>query len=264
MDRHEGKLTGLSAFGEAKAAEDIKRHFRVEENGEISADFPSHTPCGISRLMWPSGCRAKDAAASVQLVLEELVCEAVEKLLRITGTRSVAVAGGIFCKCAPQSGADRNHQSRTKFSFSRHGRRRAAVGACLIYLHQRDGASAWQRRRHLLDDVYTGRSYDDKFAASSAIYPQVVRDGGDNIGKAVDALVAGKVVAIYTGRMEYGPRALGNRSILASPVAREINDSINKRLDRSEFMPFAPAVLEDHAAKVFDLPTQETPTRRGL
>ncbi len=127
------------------------------------------------------------------------------------------------------------------------------VGACLIYLHQRDGASAWQRRRHLLDDVYLGRSYDDKFAASSAIYPQVVRDGSDNIGKAVDALVAGKVVAIYTGRMEYGPRALGNRSILAAPVAREINDSINKRLDRSEFMPFAPAVLEEYAAKVFDL-----------
>jgi len=103
------------------------------------------------------------------------------------------------------------------------------------------------------DDVYLGRSYDDKFAASATIYPQVVRDGGDNIGKAVDALVAGKVVAIYTGRMEYGPRALGNRSILASPVAREINDSINRRLDRSEFMPFAPVVLEEYAAKVFDL-----------
>src|SRR5260370_37896571 len=53
--------------------------------------------------------------------------------------------------------------------------------------------------------------------------------------------------------MEYGPRALGNRSILASPVAREINDSINKRLDRSEFMPFAPVGLEEYAAEVFDL-----------
>jgi carbamoyltransferase len=81
----------------------------------------------------------------------------------------------------------------------------------------------------------------------------VLRDSVDNVDKAVDALVIGKVVAIYTGRMEYGPRALGNRSILASPVAREINDSINKRLDRSEFMPFAPVVLDEHAAEVFDL-----------
>jgi carbamoyltransferase len=80
-----------------------------------------------------------------------------------------------------------------------------------------------------------------------------MRDRRDIVDKAVDALVAGKVVAIYTGRTEYGPRALGSRSILASPVAREINDSINKRLDRSEFMPFAPVVLQEYAAKVFDL-----------
>jgi carbamoyltransferase len=53
--------------------------------------------------------------------------------------------------------------------------------------------------------------------------------------------------------MEYGPRALGARSILASPIKREVNDMINKRLERSEFMPFAPVVLEEYAAKVFDI-----------
>jgi carbamoyltransferase len=53
--------------------------------------------------------------------------------------------------------------------------------------------------------------------------------------------------------MEYGPRALGNRSILASPLQREINESISRRLNRSEFMPFAPVVLEQHAAEVFDI-----------
>jgi carbamoyltransferase len=253
MDRHEGKLTGLSAFGEAKAAEDIKRHFRVEENGEISADFPSHDAMRDFAFDVALRLSREDAAASVQLVLEELICEAVEKLLRITGTRSVAVAGGIFANVRLNRALIETTRAERIFIFPAMGDEGLPVGACLIYLHQRDGASAWQRRRHLLDDVYLGRSYDDKFAASSAIYPQVVRDGGDNIGKAVDALVAGKVVAIYTGRMEYGPRALGNRSILASPVAREINDSINKRLDRSEFMPFAPAVLDQYAAKVFDI-----------
>ena len=53
--------------------------------------------------------------------------------------------------------------------------------------------------------------------------------------------------------MEFGPRALGARSILASPVRREVNDTINKRLNRSEFMPFAPVVLAEHAATVFDI-----------
>jgi carbamoyltransferase len=60
-------------------------------------------------------------------------------------------------------------------------------------------------------------------------------------------------VAIYTDRMEFGPRALGARSILASPVKREVNDTINKRLNRSEFMPFAPVVLAEHASTVFDI-----------
>jgi carbamoyltransferase len=253
MDRHEGKLTGLSAFGKAKAAKEIKRHFRVEENGEISADFPSHDAMRDFAFDVARRLSREDAAASVQSVLEELVCEAVEKLLRITGTRSLAVAGGIFANVRLNRALIEMTSAKRIFIFPAMGDEGLPVGACLAYLHKRDGASAWQRRRHLLEQAYLGRSYDDRFAVSSATYPTVVRDGHDNISKAVDALVAGKVVAIYAGRMEYGPRALGNRSILASPVAREINDSINKRLDRSEFMPFAPAVLEEYAAEVFDL-----------
>ena len=69
----------------------------------------------------------------------------------------------------------------------------------------------------------------------------------------VDLIRAGKVGAIYTGRMEYGPRALGDRSILASPCDPAINDVLNKRLDRSEFMPFAPYVLEEDAERVFEI-----------
>jgi len=253
MDRHEGKLTGLSAFGEPKAAEEIKRHFRVEANGEISSDFPSHDAMRNFAFDVAGQLSREDAAASVQLVLEELICEAVEKLLRIAGTRSVAVAGGVFANVRLNRALIETTSAERIFIFPAMGDEGLPVGACLLYLHRRDGASAWQRQRHPLEDVYLGRSYNDKFTASSSVYPRVVRDGSDNIGKAVNALVAGKVVAIYTGRMEYGPRALGNRSILASPVAREINDSINKRLDRSEFMPFAPAVLDEYAAGVFDL-----------
>jgi carbamoyltransferase len=253
MDRHEGKLTGLSAFGEARAAKDIKRHFRVEENGEISADFASHDAMRDFAFDVASRLSREDAAASVQLVLEELICEAVERLLGMAGTRSLAVAGGVFANVRLNRALIETTSAERIFVFPAMGDEGLPVGACLAYLHQRDGASAWQRRRHLLEDVYLGRSYSDKFAASAAIHPNIVCDGNEAISKAVEALVAGQLVALYTGRMEYGPRALGNRSILASPVAREMNDRINKRLDRSEFMPFAPAVLEKYAADVFDL-----------
>ena len=253
MDRHEGKLTGLSAFGEAKAADEIKQHFRVKENGEISADFPSHDAMRNFAFEVARGLSREDAAASVQLVLEQLICDAVEKLLRISGTSSLAVAGGVFANVRLNRALIETTSAERIFIFPAMGDEGLPVGACLQYLHQRDGASAWQRQRHCLERVYLGRSYNDKFAAASVGYPTVVRDCADSVDKAVNALVAGKVVAIYTGRMEYGPRALGNRSILASPVAREINDSINKRLGRSEFMPFAPVVLEEHAAEVFNL-----------
>lgn len=253
MDRHEGKLTGLSAFGEAKAADEIKRHFRVEENGEISADFPSHDAMRNFVFDVARRLSREDAAASVQSVLEELICDAVEKLLRVTGTRSLAVAGGVFANVRLNRSLIEMTSAERIFIFPAMGDEGLPVGACLLYLHQRDGASVWQRQRHCLERISLGRSYNDRFAAASARYPAVVRDSVDSIDKAVDALVVGKVVAIYTGRMEYGPRALGNRSILASPVAREINHSINKRLDRSEFMPFAPVVLDEHAEEVFEL-----------
>jgi carbamoyltransferase len=240
MDRHEGKLTGLSAFGEPKAADEIKRHFRVDENGEIGADFPSHDAMRNFVFDVARQLSRDDAAASVQRVLEELVCEAVDKLLCKTRMR-------LNRALIETTSAERI------FIFPAMGDEGLPVGACLLHLHQRDGAQAWQRQRRRLQQVYLGRDYDDSFAAASASYQSVVRDTEDNVDKAVDALIVGKVVAIYTGRMEYGPRALGNRSILASPMQREINESINERLERSEFMPFAPVVLEEHAAEVFEI-----------
>src|SRR4051794_36990108 len=66
-------------------------------------------------------------------------------------------------------------------------------------------------------------------------------------------LAAGQIGAIYTGRMEYGPRALGARTILANPSRRDTHDLLNERLDRSEFMPFAPVISAERAAEVFDV-----------
>ena len=74
-----------------------------------------------------------------------------------------------------------------------------------------------------------------------------------NVEKLIAEKIAqGKVVGRFNGRMEYGPRALGNRSILAAPVDKSINDWLNKRLGRTEFMPFAPSVKEESASDIFE------------
>jgi carbamoyltransferase len=195
----------------------------------------------------------EDAAASVQFVLEKLVCEAVGAILRNTGLRDVAAAGGIFANVRFNRALLEAAGAERVFIFPAMGDEGLPVGACLLYLHERDGAAAWQRQRRPLTRVDLGRDHHAVFEQARAAWPTVRQETEAHVEKAVDALVAGKVVAIVTGRMEYGPRALGNRSILASPVRHEINDSINRRLNRSEFMPFAPVVLESHAAQVFDI-----------
>ena len=81
---------------------------------------------------------------------------------------------------------------------------------------------------------------------------------GDPVEIATQLIIDGAAGAVFVGRMEYGPRALGARSIVASPSDQTINDRLNKRLDRSEFMPFAPYVLEEDAERVFEI----TPVNR--
>jgi len=253
IDRHEGKLTGLSAYGTPKAADEILRHLWVEANGEIGTDFASNRAMIDFAHAVARPLAREDAAASVQLALEKLICEAVEKLLRATGMRSLALAGGVFANVRLNRALLETTCAERVFIFPAMGDEGLPVGACLEYLHARDGVVTWQRQRHRLAVPYLGRNYDDQFAQSAAKIPTITRQTESHVDKGIDALIAGEVVAIFTGRMEFGPRALGDRSILASPVQREINDSINKRLGRSEFMPFAPVVLAQHAAEIFDI-----------
>jgi carbamoyltransferase len=195
----------------------------------------------------------EDAAASVQAATEHVVCRAVETLVRNTGLTSVALGGGVFSNVRLNRAVLETTAAKRVFIFPAMGDEGLPVGACLLYLRERDGPEHWAAQRYRLTKLYLGRKYDADFASAAGRHREIVADHERPIEKAVDALIDGEVVAIYTDRMEFGPRALGARSILASPVKREVNDTINKRLNRSEFMPFAPVVLAEHAASVFDV-----------
>jgi carbamoyltransferase len=103
-----------------------------------------------------------------------------------------------------------------------------------------------------------GRDYDSDIDAVLGSVAGVHRQADAPLEAATGRIIAGQVGAAYLGRMEIGPRALGARSILASPADHAINDNLNRRLERSEFMPFAPYVLDEDADKVFDI----TPVNR--
>ncbi len=127
------------------------------------------------------------------------------------------------------------------------------IGGALQFLLERDGLDHWLKRRRRLDTVYWGGGHDNRIDTVLDTAPGIAREAGDPIALTAEWLAAGRIGAIYHGRMEYGPRALGARSILASPADAGVNRALNDRLERTEFMPFAPVVGEADAAELFDI-----------
>jgi carbamoyltransferase len=200
-----------------------------------------------------SDSRREDVAASIQKVLEDTMLVSVRRLLQQNPARHLGVAGGVFANVRLNRVLAEQLDIDEIFVFPPMGDEGLPVGGALSYLLKRDGMKRWLCQRGRLRNVYLGRDYSnevDKVFTGTGV---VKRVPGDPIQIAAKRLAGGEIGAIYAGRMEYGPRALGARSILANPSRRETHDLLNQRLERSEFMPFAPVVPEERASEVFDV-----------
>jgi carbamoyltransferase len=253
FNRHEGKLTGLAAMGEPVFAREMGRHFHIRDSGRIHSDVPSFR--AMRRVMRDLAARTTRAnmAASVQHVLEDLTYRSIERLLHDHPTRHLGLAGGVFANVKLNRLLAEKLPLDEIFIFPAMGDDGLAVGGALSYLLERDGLERWLDRRQPLGDIYLGRDYTQAIDQALEATPDVRRLPGPAADEAVSRLAAGQLGAIYTGRMEFGPRALGARSILANPSRRETHDLLNTRLSRSEFMPFAPVITAKKAAEVFDV-----------
>ena len=251
--RHEGKLTGLAAFGQPVLAEQIAARFSVDDGGRIFSDFSTYAE--MARFIGTTAARVspEDASASIQKVLEDIMLASVSRLLGRTNARRLGLAGGAFANVRLNRVLAERLPIEEVFIFPAMGDEGMPVGGALCYLLQRDGLTSWLGQRRTLRDVYFGRNYTDAIDAALNAAPGIRRSGEPPVEGAAQRLHAGQLGAIYTGRAEYGPRALGARSILANPSRRETHDVLNKRLARSEFMPFAPVIAAEKAAMVFDV-----------
>jgi carbamoyltransferase len=252
-NRHEGKLTGLSAMGEPAFAERIGQYFRVDEVGHIFSDFRRNSEMfNLLREIAKEGSR-EDVAASIQKVLEDKMLLSVSRLLRHYPAKHLGVAGGVFANVRLNRVLAEQLDLEEIFVFPPMGDEGLPIGGSLVYLLERDGIAHWLKQRRRLKDVYLGRDYTAAADPILSAIPGIRRLTGDPIEHSAKRLAVGEIGAIYTGRMEYGPRALGARSILANPSRRETHDLLNTRLDRTEFMPFAPVIAADRASEVFDV-----------
>ncbi len=253
MDRHEGKLTGLSALGEPVLAKKIGSYFSVDEDGRVHSTFSgfSHMRRLMRRLA--QNTRREDLAASIQTVLEDVMLRSVKNLLARHRSKHLGVAGGVFANVKLNRLLAESLPLDEIFIFPAMGDEGLPVGSTLIYLLKRDGMKTWLDQRRPLGPIFLGRDYTDAIDPALAALPNVRRVEAAPVIEAVRRLNDGQIGAIFTGRMEYGPRALGARSILANPSKRETHDLLNQRLARTEFMPFAPVIAVERAADVFDI-----------
>jgi len=253
MLRHEGKLTGLAAFGQPTLFDEIAQHFHVQSDGVIDSDFNSFSDMRHILSLLARNESRENAAASIQLILEEMIVKAIRILLEQTKVRHLGLSGGVFANVRLNRRLAEELPVEEVFIVPPMGDEGLVVGAGLSFLLKRDGLSHWLKQRHRLTSVCLGRDYNTNIETAVSCSPRIRREIGNPIELTVDRLIAGKVGAIYNGRTEFGPRALGARTILGHPGRAEINDILNKRLNRTEFMPFAPVVAADRAAAVFDV-----------
>jgi carbamoyltransferase len=248
----EYKVMALASYGKPVFADVFRNIIHVEADGKYRIDHLDFVAAfGPARKKGdPFGKHEFNIAHSLQLVLHETVLRLATWLHHRTGLNKLCLAGGVALNCVL------NAYLRDKGPF-RHiwvqpaaGDAGTALGAALWIDARERGTN---QRTFQMDHVYWGPEYSDeaieKFLKWSKLPYRKLRDVAK---EAAQILATNKIIGWYQGRMEFGPRALGSRSILASPIHADMQARLNEVKDREDFRPVAPVVLEEDAVNWFE------------
>tara|TARA_A100001037_G_scaffold164842_1_gene148391 strand:- start:3225 stop:5003 length:1779 start_codon:yes stop_codon:yes gene_type:complete len=197
-----------------------------------------------------------DIAASIQIVAEEMILELATEACRRSGSNNLCLAGGVALNSVANGRILRETPVENLYIQPAAGDGGCALGAALYLWHDGLGNS---ENRFIMDHAYWGEEYNDdqisKAIDSSEFNSQYINNEDDLLDMTVDRLTSGKVIGRFNGRFEWGPRSLGNRSILADPRSNEMKDLVNTKIKfREPFRPFAPSALAEIAESYFELP----------
>ncbi|HEX7049636.1 MAG TPA: carbamoyltransferase C-terminal domain-containing protein [Longimicrobiales bacterium] len=249
--RHEGKITGLAAHGTPIYQELLDSLITYRDGTFVNVgNIFFHSAIATLRRLLPPDFRREDIAASVQAHAERLATAFARHWVGWTGHPDVALAGGLFANVRINQKIHELPGVNRCFIHPGMSDSGMAVGAALAAYYAREPSPPADTR--CMDDVYLGPSYTDAEIEHALRDADIeFRRPNDLAAEIAGLLARGAVVARFDGRMEYGPRALGNRSILYQPNEPSVNDWLNKALQRTEFMPFAPSVLAEEAGRCF-------------
>jgi len=283
----EGKVMGLAPYGEPRYIEEFRDIIRTDEGGRfrLSLEYFRHHTEGVE-MSWDEGSpligrifsdeyarrlgpqresgapltrRDCDIAASLQQRLEEVAFHILNHLHEQTGLTDLGLSGGVAYNSVMNGKILLNTRFRRVFVQPAAGDSGTAVGVCYqIYNGLLDG-----ERSYVMEGADTGPEFSD-----AELLAELERSGlsyetysdRETTRRAAEDIAGGAVVGWFQGRMEFGPRALGNRSILVDPRRADMKDILNERIKKREpFRPFAPSILEERVGDYFEQ-THPAPT----
>ena len=276
----EGKVMGLAPYGKPIYLDEMRRIVRLQRDGtfELDLDYLAHGVEGAT-MTWGDGAptigtlytdklvelfgpprepraeiteHQQNVAASLQAMLEEAEFSLVEMLQRSSNQTALCMAGGVALNSSFNGRILPNTAFEDVYIHPAAGDAGTALGVCFYIYHQLLG----QPRSCVLEHAYTGPRFENgRISAQLEAYglQYEVLDDGDLARRAASLVAEGNVTGWFQGRMEWGPRALGNRSIIADPRRTDMKDILNARIKyREPFRPFAPSILGEATGDYFD------------
>ncbi len=270
----EYKVMGLAPYGEPKYLKLILDHLvDLKPDGSFRLDMSYFDYCtGLTMTnerfakLFGAPVRAPDqlltpfhmdVAASIQAVLDEAVLRLTRSLAAKTGARNLCLAGGVALNCVANGKVLRDGKFENIWIQPAAGDAGGAVGAALAAFHQFKGGSRGVAARDGMSGAFLGPEFsqsevEQRLTAAGAHFS--VSNEQDMIGTTAKALADQLAVGWFQGRMEFGPRSLGARSILGDPRSPAMQKNLNLKVKyRESFRPFAPAVLREDVAEWFEL-----------
>ncbi len=242
-----GKVTALAALGDPRrSARDVEPLFGLSSD-EKDFELPSLRRTTAYRTAYRAlqAAKPEDVAAAVQARFEEVILPYARRAVRETGFTNVVLAGGVFANVAVNRRIAELPEVTGVYVQPAMSDQGIALGAALAFLSEHQGIRSFE-----LEHVYLGPSYAEPelraAAEASGLRFRRMDDPEDEIA---EILARGEGVARFDGALEFGPRALGNRSILWGATDPELPGRLNRALHRASFMPFAPATLDEKAGE---------------
>ncbi|MCB9899586.1 MAG: hypothetical protein H6825_16385 [Planctomycetes bacterium] len=275
VNEGEYKLMGMAPYGEPKYVDRIMQMIKIGDDGSLWQDMkyfayhwsathsftpefekvmgrPARDPALEDKSLDPFYC---DVAMSIQKVTEDIMKKMVDHVVSLTGCTNVCLAGGVALNSVANGKLVNETKAEQIYIHPAAGDDGGAAGAAMWACHHLLDVP----RAKALDHAYLGSEYSDEqieaFLREHGIVFEKYDDDAAFFERVADDLVAGKVGGWFRGRFEWGPRALGARSIIADASNPEMKEIVNAKIKfREAFRPFAPSVLQERAREWFELP----------